>query len=95
MANYVYVIGSVDARPHRTYVGWTNDLGKRLAAHNLGKGARSTSGRQWMLLYAERYRTRSEAMSREWRLKRERPFRERLKSNLQFFLPKRPLPANR
>ena len=88
MANFVYVIGSVDAPPHRTYVGWTNDLDKRLAAHNLGKGARSTSGRQWTLLYAERYRTRSEAMSREWHLKRERQFRARLKSNLQFFLQK-------
>ena len=90
MANFVYVIGSVDAPPHRTYVGWTNDLDKRLAAHNLGKGARATSGRQWTLLYAERYRTRSEAMRREWHLKRERPFRARLKSNLQFFLQKTP-----
>ena len=86
MACYVYVIGSVGAAPHRTYVGWTNDLDKRLAAHNAGSGARSTHGRQWILLYAESYRTRSEAMSREWHLKRERSFRNRLKSNLQFFL---------
>ena len=86
MACYVYVIGSVGAAPHRTYVGWTNDLDKRLAAHNSGSGARSTCGRQWTLLYAESYRTRSEAMSREWHLKRERAFRTRLKSNFQFLL---------
>ena len=86
MSCYVYVIGSGGAAPHRTYVGWTNDLDKRLAAHNSGSGARSTCGRQWTLLYAESYWTRSEAMSREWHLKRERAFRARLKSNLQFFL---------
>ena len=86
MASYVYVIGSIGAASRRTYVGWTNNLGKRLAAHNSGSGARSTYGRQWTLLYAESYRTRSEAMSREWHLKRERAFRTRLKSNLQLFL---------
>ena len=85
MAYYVYAIGSVGSAPYRTYVGWTNDLDKRVAAHNSGTGARSTRGRQWILLYAESYRTRSEAMSREWHLKRERTFRARLKSNLQFF----------
>ena len=86
MSCYVYVIGSVGAAPHRTYVGWTTNLDKRLAAHNSGSGARSTCGRQWTLLYAESYRTRSEAMSREWQLKRERAFRARLKSNLQFLV---------
>ena len=86
MTCYVYVIGSLGAAPHRTYVGWTNDLSRRLMAHNSSSGARTTRGRQWTLLYAESYQTRSEAMSREWHLKRERPFRAHLKSNLQFFL---------
>lgn len=73
---FVYVLGSVtaDGRP-RTYVGWTNDLEQRLARHNAGSGARSTRGRAWVLLYAERYQTRSEAMSREWHLKRDRTLR--------------------
>ncbi len=48
---------------------------ERRAAHNAGKGARATRGRQWELLYAERYRNRGEAMSREWHLKRDRRFR--------------------
>lgn len=61
-----------------TYVGWCVDLDQRLTAHNAGKGARSTRGRVWVLLYAERYETRREAMSREVFLKRDRPFRAAL-----------------
>lgn len=76
MACYVYILGSGDAvGGFRTYVGWTTDLDARLDAHNAGKGARSTRGRRWVLLYAERYKTRGEAMSREWHLKRDRRFR--------------------
>ena len=75
---FVYVLGSRDARGPRTYVGWTTDLDQRLAQHNAGTGARSTRGRQWCLLYAERYQTRSDAMSREWHLKRDRKLRKRL-----------------
>ena len=76
MKNFVYILGSEKAGVWQTYVGWTNDLTKRLTAHNAGPGARSTRGRQWVLLYAENYPTRSEAMSREWYLKRDRRFRQ-------------------
>jgi len=76
MKNFVYILASKTASGWRTYVGWTTDLDRRLAAHNAGTGARSTRGRQWILLYAERYRTRGEAMSREWYLKRDRRFRK-------------------
>ena len=62
----------------RTYVGWCVDLDQRLTAHNAGRGARSTRGRVWLLLYAERYATRNEAMSREVALKRDRKFRAML-----------------
>ena len=76
MACFVYVLGSGDCETgYRTYVGWTTDLDARLDRHNAGTGARSTRGRRWTLLYAERYRTRGEAMSREWHLKRDRRFR--------------------
>ncbi|MEE8444141.1 MAG: GIY-YIG nuclease family protein [Alphaproteobacteria bacterium] len=75
MACFVYVLGSDGGTGYRTYVGWTNDLDARLARHNSGKGARATRGRQWVLLYAERHQTRGAAMSREWRLKRDRRFR--------------------
>jgi putative endonuclease len=78
MQCFVYILGSPGKERYRTYVGWTNDLGRRLAQHNAGTGARSTRGRGWILLYAERYATRREAMSREWHLKRDRRFRKRL-----------------
>ncbi|MBT7759159.1 MAG: GIY-YIG nuclease family protein [Rhodospirillaceae bacterium] len=80
---YVYILGSRDGSGYRTYVGWTNDLDRRLARHNDGTGARSTRGRAWVLLYAERYRTRGPAMSREWHLKRDRRFRKSLTEGLE------------
>lgn len=73
---FVYVLGWFGDDRHLTYVGWTNDLDKRLARHNAGTGARSTRGRVWVLLHSERYATRQEAMSREWHLKRDRAFRK-------------------
>ena len=72
---YVYVIGTAGTKGLRTYVGWTLDLDRRLEQHNSGRGARSTRGRTWVLLYAERYRDRRDAMSREWHLKRDRKLR--------------------
>ena len=75
---FVYVLGTRDKTRHLTYVGWTNDLDKRLARHNAGTGARSTRGRKWVLLHTETFATRQEAMSREWHLKRDRRFRKEL-----------------
>jgi putative endonuclease len=75
---FVYVLGSTGNGRHLTYVGWTNDLERRLARHNAGTGARSTRGRQWVVLHSERFATRREAMSREWHLKRDRAFRKQL-----------------
>ena len=76
---YVYVLGCAGANGPLTYVGWTTDLDRRLAQHNTGKGAKTTRGREWTLLYAERHNTPAEAMSREWRLKRDRAFRAKLR----------------
>ena len=81
MSCYVYVLGSGGKGGYRTYVGWTTDLEARLEKHNSGSGARSTRGRSWRLLYAERFLNRGEAMSREWHLKRDREFRKRLGYN--------------
>lgn len=79
MACYVYVLGTHGGRVTRTYVGWTTDLNRRLKQHNSGAGAKSTRGRIWVLIYAERHETRGDAMSREWHLKRNRPFRKSLR----------------
>jgi putative endonuclease len=81
MTCYVYVLGSEGGGNCRTYVGWTTDLHRRLKQHNAGAGAKSTQGRNWVLLYAERYEMRGAAMSREWDLKRDRKFRKLLRSS--------------
>ncbi len=78
MTCFVYILGSADKGRVLTYVGWTNDLERRLARHNAGTGARTTRGRVWMLLYSERFISREEAMSREWHLKRDRALRRQL-----------------
>jgi putative endonuclease len=75
---FVYLLGSDGKGGPRTYVGWTTDIARRLARHNAGKGARSTRGRVWVLLHAEQFASRAEAMSREWHLKRDRALRKRL-----------------
>ena len=81
--SYVYVLGSNGKGGFKTYVGWTNDVERRLATHNAGKGARTTRGRMWRLLYSESFKTRREAMSREWHLKRDRALRKRLSDKAQ------------
>lgn len=80
---YVYVLGTLSKNRHLTYVGWTDDVARRLARHNAGKGARSTQGRVWVLLHAERFASKREAMSREWHLKRDRAFRKALAQALK------------
>ncbi|WP_417459745.1 GIY-YIG nuclease family protein [Kordiimonas sp.] len=75
---FTYILGSVKDGTARTYVGWTTDVEKRLVAHNAGTGAKSTRGRVWVVLYSEEFKTRPEAMSREWHLKRDRKFRKKL-----------------
>jgi len=77
-AAFVYVLGSFHKGRYVSYVGWTNDVVQRLDKHNNGTGARSTRGRLWVLLHTEGFKTRNEAMSREWHLKRDRAFRKKL-----------------
>ena len=83
MIAYVYILGSEDSgdrkTARKTYVGWTTDPDRRLEQHNTGRGAKSTRGRRWCVLYLERYETRNEAMRREWALKRDKAFRASLR----------------
>jgi putative endonuclease len=85
MPAFVYVLLTINpAGQPTTYVGWTLDLDRRLAEHNGhaagGRGAKSTRGRVWLLIYAEKHRTRRRAMAREYALKNDRAFRARLKA---------------
>lgn len=72
---YVYLLQSCDDGPAKSYVGWTTDLEKRLDAHNAGKGAKATRGRQWRLVHSETFKTRGAAMAREYELKKDRKAR--------------------
>ena len=91
---FVYVLGSHAKGRTLTYVGWTNDVTRRLKQHNTGKGARTTRGRSWVLLHSESFPTKAEAMSREWHLKRERAFRKTLAQSM-LDLPDRPAKPKR
>ena len=52
------------------YIGYTNDLEKRIKAHNEGKGAKYTKGRGPVeLVYYEEYEDKTAAMRREWEMK--------------------------
>ena len=64
-----------------TYVGYTKDLQNRIRLHNIGKGAKFTRGRKWKLIYKEKYKTKSKAISREYYIKKNRLIRNILKKN--------------
>jgi putative endonuclease len=84
MPAFVYVLAAENPDGRIvTYVGWTLALERRLAEHNGGpKGARTTRGRAWALIYAEKHRTRRGAMAREYALKCDKAFRARLRQGL-------------
>lgn len=65
--NFVYILKCADGT---LYTGWTNDLEKRLKAHNSGNGAKYTRSRRPVeLVYHESFETKEEAMKREFALK--------------------------
>ena len=63
-----------------TYVGYTNNLKRRIDLHNNSKGAKFTKGRKWKLIYKETYRTKREAISREYYIKNNRSLRNKIKN---------------
>ena len=63
-----------------TYVGYTNNLKKRISLHNLGKGAKFTKGRKWKLIYMEKMKSKKEAISREYYIKNNRKLRNKIKN---------------
>ena len=75
MGYFVYVISTKRKAKLITYVGYTNNLKKRLNLHNNGKGAKFTKGSRWKVIYTEKYDTKSKAISREYYIKKNRKFR--------------------
>jgi putative endonuclease len=62
----------------KTYVGYTNNLNLRLAKHNSNKGAKSTKGYKWVLIYSKKFKSKNSAMSYEYKLKKDRVLRNEL-----------------
>ena len=66
--NYTYIVKCSDGT---FYTGWTNDLTRRMEAHNQGRGAKYTKARRPVtLIYYETFETKEEAMKREYAIKR-------------------------
>mgnify|MGYP000659096955 FL=1 len=82
MSYFVYVIGSLKNFKPKTYVGWTKDLNERLRKHNSGKGAKSTKGRKWKIIYHEIFNSKEKALKREYYLKKDRIFRKELRDKI-------------
>ena len=65
--NYTYI---VECKDGTLYTGWTNNLEKRIADHNSGKGAKYTRARKPVtLVYYETFEAKEEARKREYAIK--------------------------
>ena len=78
MSFYVYMLKSIDRLKIKTYVGYTQNLKKRLFLHNNNKGAKSTKGHKWIIIYHKKFMTKSKALSYEFKLKKDRKKRSEL-----------------
>ncbi len=77
---YVYLIISKNKKRTISYVGYTNNLKRRIKLHNEAKGAKFTRGRKWSLLYSKKYANKNIAMSEEYKLKKNYKLREKIKN---------------
>ena len=69
MIFFVYMILSKINNRFITYVGYTNDLTRRLSLHNNSKGAKFTKGKKWTLIYSKKFPSKILAMKYEYKLK--------------------------
>jgi len=81
MLFYVYMIKCTTLGLNKTYVGYTNNIKSRIAKHNSNKGAKSTKGHNWILIYKKKFKNKSEAMSFEYKLKKNRTKRKSILNN--------------
>ena len=79
---YVYMLISKSTKPV-SYVGYTNNLKNRIKLHNSGKGAKFTRGRKWKLIYKEKFKSKSKAISREYYIKNNKQLRKKIKDSIK------------
>ena len=77
LKHYVYILKNIKFG-NITYVGWTNNLKKRLKKHNSGKGAKFTRGRIWKIIYFKYFKSKSKAMKEEYKFKKNRNLRNKI-----------------
>jgi len=78
MFYYTYMLKCISLNIKKTYVGYTNNLIVRLDKHNSNKGAKSTKGYKWLLIYSKKFKSKSEAMSYEYKLKKNKILRNEI-----------------
>jgi putative endonuclease len=66
------MLKNISNNKKKTYVGYTHNLDKRLKKHNSNKGAKSTKGYKWELIFKKKFLSKSNAMSYEYKLKKDR-----------------------
>ena len=79
MNHFVYMLKSVKYNSTKTYIGYSSNVSRRLVLHNSNKGARSTKGRIWKLIFKKKFITKSLALKYEYFLKKNRKLRNILK----------------
>ena len=79
MVYYVYLIITKKLSKYRTYVGYTNNINKRLNLHNTSRGAKFTKGNKWKLVFLKKFNQKSLAMKEEYKLKKNYKLRNKLK----------------
>ena len=83
MKHFVYLIISFYNKGVISYVGYTENIKKRLKLHNSSKGAKFTRGRKWKVIYKKSYNSKSEAMKNEYLLKKNKKKRFEIKQKYQ------------
>ena len=79
MVYFVYMLLTKHKSKFITYVGYTNNLKKRLSFHNASKGAKFTKGKIWSIIYYKKYNNKSIAMKDEYKLKKDYKLRNKIK----------------
>ena len=79
---FVYLLVAKNRNRTISYVGYTNNINKRLKLHNNSKGAKFTRGRNWKLAYYKRYDNKNLAMKEEYKLKKNYKLRSKIKKSL-------------
>ena len=78
---FVYLLVSKNKKRTISYVGYTNNIRKRLKNHNDSKGAKFTRGRKWKLAYYKKYDSKILAMKEEYKLKKNYKLRNQIKTD--------------